>query len=157
MLIPIVPRDYIMRMVEQIAAMLATILAKREAGYVEEARKELDNHSLRTIGLTVAQLKKLSPEAVAQLLNEGGALRPVRAITLVELLLVDAELADEQPDAAEAMASRVHAFCLLSDSIASLNSDDQAIYRPKLKLLADKLGDLKTHPYIAERLRNASL
>jgi len=150
-------RDYIMRMVEQIAAMLSTLLAKREAGCNIEVEKELDGHCLRTIGLSLERLKKLSPEAVAQLLNEAGALRPVRAITLAELLLVDAELADEKQDESGAAASRVHAFCLLADSLPILNSEDQTVYREKLKALTDKLGDLKTHPYIAERLGNADL
>src|SRR5882762_8589256 len=108
------PRDYIMRMVEQIAAMLASILAKREAGYVEQAGQELDNHCLRSIGLTIDKLKKLSPEAIAQLLDESGTMRPVRAVTLAELLIVDAQLADEKGDGAGATASRVHALCLLA-------------------------------------------
>src|ERR1044071_3656143 len=134
-------RDYIMRMVEQIAAMLSTILAKREAGCGIEVERELDGHCLRTIGLTLERLRKLSPQAVAQLLNETGALRPVRAITLAELLLVAAALAAEKQDESGAAARRVHAFCLLADSLPILNSEDQAVYRPKLKALADKLGD----------------
>src|SRR3982751_6884864 len=90
------PRDYIMRMVDQIAAMLASILARREEGYVEQATQEMDGHCLRTVGLTLERLKSLSPEAVAQLLAENGALQPVRAITLAEVLLIDAELNEEQ-------------------------------------------------------------
>jgi hypothetical protein len=151
------PRDYIMRMVEQIAAMLASILARREAGYVEQARQEMDGHCLRTVGLTLERLKGLSPEAVAQLLAENGALQPVRAVTLVELLLIDAELNEEQGKVAEAMPSRVHAACLLADSIEALGSEDRVIYREKLKGVADKLGELRTHPYISERLRRHGL
>src|SRR6266850_2818890 len=146
-------RDYILRMVEQIAAMLATILAKKEAGQVGEARQEMDGNSLRTIGLTLESLKKLSPEAVANLLEGSGALRPVRAITLAELLLVDAEWEEAKGNAAQSVASRVHAFCMLADSIEALNREDQIVYRAKLKTIAEQLGDLRTHPYIGERMR----
>jgi hypothetical protein len=35
----------------------------------------------------------------------------------------------------------------------ALNTEEQAIYRVKLNLLADRLGELRTHPYLAPRLR----
>ena len=137
-------------MIEQIAAMLASILAKKDAGQIGEARQEMDGQSRRTIGLTIEEIKKLSPEAVANLLTAGGALQPVRAVTLAELLLVDADLATEKGEAP--VANLVHAFCLLADSIEALNSEDQIVYRARLKLLAEKLGDFRTHPYIGERM-----
>jgi len=148
-------RDYILRMIEQIAAMLASILAKKDAGQIGEASKELDGNSLRTIGMTLENLKKLSPEAVAQLLEGSGALRPVRAITLAELLLVDADILEAKGE--PPVANLVHAFCMLADSIEALNAEDQIVYRAKLKMLAEKLGEYRTHPYIGERMRRCGL
>ena len=150
-------RDYILRMIEQIAAMLASIMAKRRAGQVVEARQDLDSQCLRAIGLTLDNLKKLSPEAVAELLHEAGALRPVRAVTLAELLLVEAEWNDEKMGALDSTSNRVHAFCLLADSIDALDAEDQSVYRAKLKTLAGKLQDLRSHPYLNERLQKLEL
>ncbi|MGD1090135.1 MAG: hypothetical protein ABR955_15630 [Verrucomicrobiota bacterium] len=147
-------RDYILRMVDQIAAMLAGVIAKKQAGQPAEARAELEKTCIQTIGLTLADLKRLSPEAVVQLLNNAGALRPIRAVTLAELLLVDAELHEADPDALPPLPNYVHAFCLLADAIDTLTTEDQAIYRTKLNMLADRLGDLRTHPYIKEKLRD---
>jgi hypothetical protein len=147
-------RDYILRIADQIAAMLATILAKKQAGQIAEAGTELDNTCLQTIGLTLTDLKRLSPEAVAQLLNNVGALRPVRAVMLAELLLVDAELIEADPNPRPSLPNHVHAFCLLADVIDTLTTEEQAGYRIKLNRLADRLGDLRTHPYIKERIRN---
>ena|ERR1700733_3477506 len=147
-------RDYILRIADQIAAMLATILAKKQAGQIAEAGTELENTCLQTIGLTLTDLKRLSPEAVAQLLNNVGALRPVRAVMLAELLLVDAELIEADPNPRPSLPNHVHAFCLLADAIGTLTTEEQAGYRIKLNVLADRLGDLRTHPYIQERLRN---
>jgi hypothetical protein len=48
----------------------------------------------------------------------------------------------------------VHAFCLLADAIGALTTEEQAFYRVKLDMLAERLGDLKEHPYIKERLRD---
>jgi hypothetical protein len=143
-----------LRMIEQIAAMLARILAKKQAGQIAEARSEAETLSIQNIGLTLTELKRLSPEAVAQLLDKMGGLRTIRAITLAELLLVDAELheANQVPD--QSLSNYVHAFCLLADEVDKLSKDEQPFYRAKLDLLADRLGDLKTHPYIKARLRD---
>jgi hypothetical protein len=148
-------RDYILRMVEQIAAMLASIIAKKQAGQIAEAGVELENTCLQTIGLNLADLKRLSPESVAGLLNNAGALRPVRAVMLAELLLADAELHEAHPNVVPPVEfNYVHAFCLLADAIGALTTEEQAFYRVKLDMLAERLGDLKEHPYIKERLRD---
>jgi len=143
-----------LRMIEQIAAMLARILAKKQAGQIAEVRSEAENLAIQNIGLTLTELKRLSPEAVAQLLDQMGGLRTIRAVTLAELLLVDAELheASQIPD--QSLSNYVHAFCLLADEVDKLSSEEQPFYRAKIDLLAARLGDLKTHPYLKARLRN---
>ena len=143
-----------MRLVEQIAAQLATILAKQAAGKPAEAREELERTCRQTIGLDLSKLKELSPEAVARLLESAGALRHIRAVTLAELLLLDAELSESEGDPRQPLTSQVHAVCLLADSLGALGPADQACYRVKLDRLADQLSHLRTHPYLEARLRN---
>jgi hypothetical protein len=143
-----------LRMIEQIAAMLAAIMARKQAGQLVEARSEAQKSCLQTIGLTLDELKRLSPESVAQLLNNAGALRTMKAVTLAELLLVDAELQEANPNPNAFLSNYVHAFCLLADEVDKLSAEEQAIYRVKLDLLADRLGDLRTHPYISERFHD---
>ncbi|HSY18393.1 MAG TPA: hypothetical protein VK815_08670 [Candidatus Acidoferrales bacterium] len=147
-------RDYMLRMIEQIAAMLARLLAKKQAGQIAEARSEAENLSLQNIGLTLTELKRLSPEAVAQLLDKMGGLRTIRALTLAELLLVDAELHEANQIPNQSLANYVHAFCLLADEVDKLAKEEQTFYRAKLDLLAGRLGDLREHPYIKARLRD---
>ncbi len=148
------PEDYIMRLLRQIAAVLAGILAKKEAGKLVEARQEIETTCVQTIGISLAQLKQLAPEAVAELVNATGASRHLRAVTLAELLLLDAEFSETPGNLAQPTSSEVHAFCLLADSIDALGAEEQAIYRVKLNLLADRLGELRSHPYIKARLRD---
>lgn len=146
--------DYILRIVDQMAAMLATIIAKKQAGQLAEAGAESESTCIRTIGQTLTDLKRLSPEAVAQVLNNSGALRPVRAVTLAELFLIDAELHEADQPPRSSLPNYVHSFCLLADAMDALTTEEQIIYRVKLDMLADRLGDLRTHPYIKERLRD---
>ena len=147
------PRDYIMRLVEQIAQMLASVIAKRRAGQHDEAKRELDAMCLEHIGLSLDFVRRASPEAVSEALANSGALRPVRSVALAELLIQDAEMCDDAGRAAPAAFSRLHAFCLLADNVDSLTRDEQAIYRPKLDQLARQLEVLRDNPFVGAKLR----
>jgi hypothetical protein len=143
-----------MRLIRQISAALAGIIAKQKGGNLIEAREELATTCVLTIGVTLAQLKQLSPEAVAELLKKTGASRHLRAVTLAELLLLDGELNPSGGEPGQPTANQVHAFCLLADAMSALNREEQATYRPKLDRLANELGGLRNHPYIKERIRD---
>ena len=145
-------RDYIMRLIEQIAALVASIVAKERAGHYPEARAEVDAKSREVIGMGLGDVRKLSPEAVSQLLTSSGGLRYGRAVILAELLLHDAAIADATDHASDALLSRVHAFYLLSDTVDTLTAEDQAIYREKLHALATQLRKLPPHPYLSSKL-----
>ena len=145
-------RDYIMRLIEQVAALVASIIAKERAGQYPEARAEVDEKARQSIGMSLGEMRNLSPEAVSQLLAGSGGLRYGRAIILAELLLHDAVISDATGHASEALLSRVHAFCLLSDTIDTLTDEDQVVYRQKLDALAARLSDLPAHPYLTPKL-----
>jgi hypothetical protein len=145
-------RDYIMRLVEQIAALLASVIAKERAGFHSEAKADLEEKARQTIGMNVSDLRRLSPEAVSELLKSSGGLRYGRAVILGELLLQDAAISDATGKTNDALLSRLHAFCLLADAIDTLTDEDQALYRPKLQTLATRLRDLPAHPYLNAKL-----
>lgn len=92
-------------------------------------------------------LKQLSPEAASHLLESSGGLRYGRAVVLAELLRHEAAISEAM--GADALLSRLHAFCLLADTLAL---EDQAVYRPKLNELAAQLRDCSSHPYLKAKL-----
>jgi hypothetical protein len=139
-----------MRMIEQIAAMLASIMGKRAAGKVVEAETELESAVIALVGLPFSKLKELSPEALRDRLNQSGGLRELRAIKLAELLLLDAQW--QKGGASDVLPNKVHAFCLLADSLSALSSEEESFFRKKLEAIAQDLGELRKHPYIRERL-----
>jgi hypothetical protein len=146
-------RDYVMRLVEQVAKMLASIVLKREAGQHEEARAELNALCQEHVGLTLDFIKRTAPEGVAEALAAGGALRHARAVLLSDLLTLDGEISEETSRPADATVARLHAFCLLADSIEMLSRDEEATYRPKLDRLAESLSALSGNPYVESKLR----
>ncbi|HEY6226903.1 MAG TPA: hypothetical protein VI282_07255 [Verrucomicrobiae bacterium] len=145
-------RDYIIRMIEQLATMLAALINRRRAGEVIEAREDLENTSVRTIGFTLSEIKMLAPEEVAKILDRSGALRLTRALILSELLRLDAEWHQEDRTSEQLLPNYVHAFCLVADSLDSLSLDEQPHFRARLAFYAEKLGELREHPYLNERL-----
>jgi hypothetical protein len=145
-------RDYIMRLIEQIAALVASIIAKERAGQYPEAKADADEKARQTIGLSLSDVRKLSPEAVSQLLCSSGGLRYGRAVILAELLLHDAAISEATGHSTDALLSYVHAFCLLSDTVDTLTEEDQSVYREKLDALATRLESLPSHPYLSEKL-----
>lgn len=145
-------RDYVLRLIEQMATMLAALMQRRRAGEVVQAREDLENTSVRTVGFTLSELKRISPEEVARILDQAGALRVTRAVTLAELFLLDAQWHEEDRTAEELMPNYVHAVCLLADSMEALSHEERAHFKARLGLAAAKLGELRNHPYISERL-----
>ena len=146
-------RDYVMRLVEQVAKLLVSIAAKRDAGQHDEARADLHAICQEHIGLTLDFIKRTSPEGLAEALAAAGALRHARAVLLSDLLTLDAQLSDDTGRAAEATVARLHAFCLLADSMPMLNRDEQATYQPKLDRLAESLRALGNNPYVQNKLQ----
>lgn len=146
-------RDYVMRLVEQVAKTLASLTIKREAGQHEEARADLNALCQEHTGLTLEFIKRTSPEGVAEALAAAGALRHARAVLLSDLLTLDAEISEETSRPIDPTVARLHAFCLLADSMQMLSRDEQATYRPKLDRLAESLSVFSGNPYVESKLR----
>lgn len=132
--------------------MIAALISRRKAGDVIQAREDLENTSVRTIGFTLSEIKSLAPEEVARILDRSGSLRVTRALILSELLRLDAEWHEEDRTSEALTPNYVHAFCLVADCLDLLSSDEQPHFRARLATYAEKLGELRNHPYIAERL-----
>jgi hypothetical protein len=145
--------DFIMRLVQQVAAMLAAILTQRRSGQIAEARQEVGKLCLESIGLPVEKVKQMTPEGVASHLRESGGNQYPRAVLLAELLLQDAEILESQGALQDALPSYVHAFCLLADAYPVLATEEQAVYRVKLDDLVAKLEQLPANPYTTGRIR----
>ena len=128
------PQDYILRLIEQVAQMIAEICRLRAA----EKPARLNAICLRETGLPLELVKRSSPETILELLKSGGGTQYARAVILAELLLQDAEASDLAGRNREAIISRAQARALLGSSIDYLSNEEQAVYRPKLQGLTNE-------------------
>lgn len=141
------PRDYVLRLIDQVALMLAEILAKRKKGARAEARTEIEHQALQHTGLPLSLIRGAAPAMVADLLRNGGELRFIRSVLLAELLLQDAEICEESDDPTGAIAGYVHAWCLLHDAAISFGKEEREHFgakqrhaRARLLTLAGETG-----------------
>lgn len=139
------PQDYLLRMIEQVAQMLAEILRLRKIGRISDAAEQIKAACGQTIGLPFDLVKRSAPGTIVQLLESGGGTQHVRAVLLAELLLQDAGLSDASGKNREAAISRAQARVLLAHSIDKLSPEEQAVYRPKLETLNAQIAGASWH------------
>ena len=128
--------DYILRLIDQIALLLAEVLQLRKFGRAGEAREQVSKACLENVGLSFALVKHSAPETILEMLATGGGTQHVRAIMLAELLLPDAELAESAGQKREALISRAQARALIAHNLGQLSPEDRANYRAKLDALS---------------------
>ena len=146
--------DYVRRIIEEIRAALGGIIAKQHGGNYAEARAGLNTKCLETVGLDLNHVLRLSPEALGDLLATSGGLRYSRALTLAELLLLDASITEARGTTSGDLLNYLHAFCLIADSIPALVEKDEEIYRSRLDFVASRLQAFRGNKYVDDKLRD---
>jgi hypothetical protein len=139
-------QDFIVRMLQQISAMLAGIVARKQRGDLAGAEVEVRERCLQHIGLPLDVVKHATPDAVAELLAAGGARRHAHGVLLAELLLQDAALAEARGNPPEALLGYQHAFRLLCDAADVLGGEEERHCRTRLTEIGVKLRDLGDGP-----------
>jgi hypothetical protein len=150
------PEDYMMRLIEQMTQMLAAIMDQKMEGGNDGAMHEIKTVCLRVTGLPFDLVKRYSPEALIDLMQQGADAYQ-KSILLAELLIQYAQISRDEGRTADEIASTLQAYCLILESIGVLNPEEKAAYRSKLNILAQKLSVFKDNPYIQEKLTRLSL
>src|SRR5262245_29986362 len=104
-------RDYLLRMIEQSARVLARVRQLLVAGLTGEARAELES-AARGAGLDIGLALSLSPDSLLPLLTTGGEVDRARCAFFAELLYLEWKRALADGDTARASRSRERALTL---------------------------------------------
>jgi hypothetical protein len=137
-----VPQDYIIRLLQQLGAMLATIAGKKSVGDLAGAEQEIAEQCLRHTGLPLMVVKQSSPEDLAALLAMGGAMQVPRALILAELLREDGALSEARGNPPGAVMSYRQSAELIARALPSLRGEDERAFLERQAELAVKLRDL---------------
>lgn len=118
----IVRRDYILRLIEQFAEVLARIMGLRKAGKLEDAEKLARQTSEGIFGSLFSMIEKVDSSTAAGLLSARE-----KIVVYAALMAEEAEIAAAKGDARKALARRRRAL--------------------ELYLEASRLGELDTHAH----------
>jgi hypothetical protein len=120
--VALVERDFVMRIVKQLAELLARALKlKREQRY-DEAAQTLEGGCADLLGLDFAALALVDSASCAQLLGE-----PLRIRTFAALLEELAEVHRLDGDEAKARARSRHAFEMYCEVLARKSDDAESL------------------------------
>jgi len=136
------PQDYILRLLQQLGAIVATIAGKRTAGDLAGAEQEIDDQCQRHVGLPLVVVRQSSPENLAALLAMGGAMQVHRSLILAELLRQDADLALARGNPLAAVTSLRQAERLVQHALPSLVGDEAETFSRAAQEIATQLRDL---------------
>ena len=136
------PQDYILRLLQQLGAIVATISGKRTAGDLAGAEREIDDQCQRHVGLPFAVIRQSSPEGLEALLAMGGSMQLHRSLILAELLRQDAELAIARGNPMFAAASLRQAERLIQRALPSLFGEEAEAFGRAAQDIAAQLRDL---------------
>lgn len=136
------PQDYILRLLQQLGAIVATIAGKRTAGDFAGAEHELNEQCLRHTGLPLVVAKQASSDDLQALLAMGGQMQLHRSLILAELLRQDAELAKARGNPLEAVVSLRRALDLVERALPALVGEEAAAFREAQQTMVTQLRDL---------------
>jgi hypothetical protein len=117
-------RDYIMRMIEQLAQVLARVLFHMELKEYPKALEDIRMGGLRILGVDWQFFVLLNDEAMIEMLSRRAEMdRRVYAVA-ADLLKEEAEILQLQGREDDAWMRMVCAFSLYCESLKGANADD---------------------------------
>lgn len=118
-----IERDYLMRLVQQLAAVMRRILRLQEQEKYDQAQQEVEEAYGELLGLERELLISLAPATAAPLLGEAGKIR-----IAARLLQADAELAGRRRDPEAAYSLRSRALELYLEALAVAEQVEEEDY-----------------------------
>jgi hypothetical protein len=136
-------KDYILRMVEMIANVIAGILGLIKKGDFQKASQELDNAYFEYLQQDAALLQSIRKEALTATLLQELNFTNGHLEILSELFYTQAELLYAQGNKTES-CDYFEKTLILSDFVIRDSKTFSLVQQSKIVLLQDKIKELKT-------------
>jgi tetratricopeptide (TPR) repeat protein len=145
-----IERDYLMRMIQMLAAVLAKVLLHRDLKQYDEALKEIDEAAERLIGIKWKFLHSLPDKQLIELLAYDENLN--KMLVAAELLREESEILLEQGKTDESVVQGMKAFSLFAELVITEKSFLAVTSVEKFASLLRRLEDFE-FPYSLEQKR----
>jgi tetratricopeptide (TPR) repeat protein len=145
-------QDFILRLIEQLAHVLARILALRRAGRHEEALEATDEALQKFVGLDARFIEALSLKDLLSLMKPGIDLDITRCLVVADLLKERSQIYDDQGDAQASFEAQVKALTLFLEIFTSPGAVDLPDRATKTEELIAALEEYELPPETQVRL-----
>ncbi|WP_040949222.1 DUF6483 family protein [Gorillibacterium massiliense] len=132
-------RDYILRMIEQMAEMIGTVTGLRKQLKQEQAFELVDELLGRFFRLNSKLLDTLSPKDILDMLSVNGFLEQEKILMLCKLMQEEGELHDSLNQTDEAYRRYMKALYLALAVLEQDDGDTRSMGMERIRELADKL------------------
>jgi hypothetical protein len=145
-------RDYLLRMIQMLAQVIARVLGQKDRKSIEEALLEIDRAGKMYVGLDSGMISSFSDEDLITLFHTGGSFDTTKCLALAELQYAEAqilELHHDDPDCRRKYQRSLHFF------LAAVTEDRDIsvqLYNDKIDDLLKKLDDCILPPNILKKL-----
>ena len=144
-------RDYVLRLIEQFARAVASVIRLRSAGDSKAAQVELAHLSQGFLGIDAKLLLSLSDGELLSLFVGSGELDSGRAVVAQQILSEEAAIQEALGDAALTQVYRLRGLSLLLEVLTTDLRFRTPEYLADLTRLLEMVGDVST-PSIRIRL-----
>jgi hypothetical protein len=134
-------QDYIIRLISQATAALATILGLRKSGQFQQALGMIDQTLEGLVGLSAGLLKGMDDRSLLSLLSSQGGLDTDRLTLIADLFRAEGDVLVEQNRASESLESYSRALALYLEVALDDQSVPDAELIAKIEALYHQLSD----------------
>jgi tetratricopeptide (TPR) repeat protein len=134
-----IQRDYIMRMIEQLAIVLKKILHLKQEGKIDEAETEISNIGKTLLGLDIDFLNKFNTAGIIDFLTRSNSFDTGKCIIIAELLKEKGELHDIRKELNESYQCYQKSLDLYLEVLNKFTEYRQNDFFKKITFLTDKL------------------
>jgi hypothetical protein len=148
----VITRDYFMRMIHQLAQVIAKVLKFSEAKQHYEALEEIQLSSKQLLGMDLQFLTSLSDTEFIRLLSLGERFEVEKCVVTSELLRLTGEVKERQGDETGAYQSYATALSLFLELLFRESEALPKEYFDKIEILIGKVSSYELTPTLLQKL-----
>ncbi len=148
-------RDYILRLVEQLAKTLGVVLTLKKARRFDEAELAIAEAAKNLVGLDVQTLLAIPVDQILTLFSPGGNLDAGKCIVVAELLYEHGEIRSRPGEEETAYHARIRALSLLLEVSGRESLEripDAGRYLRRIEALTEALSAYPPVPAVQKKL-----
>ena len=145
-------RDYLMRMIETLARVLAKLIFLKDAKNFPEALKELDSVTKKLLGIDRTFINNLSNDQLFNIIDPDKKLIAPKSYLLGVVLKEEAEIYGLQGDEEASIKLYLRSLNLFLMGIDSSKTLIEADHLKKIEIVIDKLKEYEIPQYLKQKI-----